>query len=61
VPTITQPSFAGGELAPGLHGRVDLARYQTGLRLCENFVILRTGGAMNRPGFRWIGEVWRRS
>ena len=45
-----QPSFAAGELSPLLYGRVDLAKYQVGLKLCSNFMVLPFGGVSNRPG-----------
>lgn len=45
-----QPSFASGELAPSLYARVDVARYQTGLRLCRNFFVMPYGGVRNRAG-----------
>ena len=57
MPTTIQPSFTGGELAPSLYSRVDLARYATGLRTCRNFVVQRHGGVANRPGTRFIGEA----
>ena len=58
MPTrIIQPSFAGGELAPGLYGRVDLGKYQVGVRLCRNAFVRLHGGLSNRPGMRFIGEV----
>lgn len=50
-------SFAGGELAPELQGRIDLDKYQTGLALCENFIPLAHGPAQARPGFRYVIEV----
>lgn len=49
-------SFAGGELSPGLAARADLARYQSGLKTCRNFLVQRHGGVSNRPGLRFIGE-----
>lgn len=52
-----QPSFTGGELAPSLHARTDLAKYSVGLRTCRNFMIHPHGGASSRPGFGFIGEV----
>lgn len=52
-----QPSFAAGELAPSLYARVDLARYQTGLRLCSNFFVMPYGGVKNRPGTVFINET----
>jgi len=55
--SIIQPSFAGGELAPSLHARVDLAKYAVGLKLCRNFFAHAHGGVSNRPGTEFIGEV----
>ena len=52
-----QPSFAAGELAPSLYARVDLARYQTGLRLCSNFFVMPYGGVKNRPGTVFVNET----
>jgi hypothetical protein len=54
---LIQPSFAGGELAPSLHARVDLAKYAVGLRRCRNFFVHAHGGASNRTGTQFIGEV----
>jgi hypothetical protein len=48
-----QRSFGGGELAPALHARADLAKYVAGLRTCKNFIVLRAGGVSNRPGLRF--------
>jgi hypothetical protein len=50
-----KPSFAGGELSPALYARVDLAQYQIGARLIENFIVLPQGGLVNRPGTRVLG------
>jgi len=58
---IHQASFASGELDPGLHARVDLARYYTGLARCRNFFVLPQGGARNRSGFRYIDTVYQDS
>jgi len=55
--TVIQRSFAGGEIAPALYARVDISKYQTGLRTLRNFFVMRHGGATNRPGTRFIGEV----
>lgn len=57
MPTLIQPSFAAGELAPALHARVDLAKYAVGLKRCRNFFIHAHGGASNRPGFQFVGEL----
>lgn len=57
MPKLLQPSFSGGEIAPGLYGRVDLQRYATSLRTCRNFVVLPQGGVSNRAGTQFIAEV----
>lgn len=55
--TIPQPSLSGGEMAPSLHGRVDIARYQTSLKTCLNFVSQAYGGVKNRAGSRYIAAA----
>lgn len=55
--SVIQPSFASGELAPSLYARIDLARYQTGLKLCRNFYVMPYGGIKNRPGTKYIGST----
>lgn len=52
-----QRSFAGGEITPELYGRLDLAKFQTGLARAENFIILPHGPAANRPGTEFVAEV----
>lgn len=52
-----QPAFTAGVLSPALHARVDLAKYQTGLKTGRNLFIHAHGGASNRPGFEFINEV----
>lgn len=52
---IIQRSFGGGELAPTQHAHADQLKYETGLRRCRNFFVLRAGGVANRPGLRFIG------
>lgn len=55
MPAFILSSFAKGELAPALHGRVDTAAYQVGLRTARNLIIHTTGGASNRPGSVFVG------
>lgn len=43
-------SFSGGEVSPQVYGRVDIAKYQTGCRTLENFVVRVHGGVQRRPG-----------
>jgi hypothetical protein len=57
APAIIQPAFAAGELAPGLHARVDLAKYHTGAKLLRNFFVQPSGGVSNRPGTMFVGRA----
>jgi hypothetical protein len=50
-------SFAGGEITPEMFGRIDLAKFQTGLRQCLNFITLPHGPAARRPGFFFVNEA----
>lgn len=50
-------SFGGGEVTPELLGRIDDAKYQSGLALCRNFITKPHGPAENRPGFEFVREV----
>lgn len=44
-------SFAGGEITPEMHGRIDNLKNQTGLALCRNGLVLPHGPVSKRPGF----------
>lgn len=50
-------SMAGGEIAPSCHGRVDLAKYQTALKTCRNWIVQPYGGVKNRTGTKLIAET----
>lgn len=50
-------SFSGGELSPEMFGRVDDAKFQSGLALCRNFITKPHGPAENRAGTRFVREV----
>ncbi len=52
-----QPSFAAGELSPFLYGRADMAKFHVGARTMQNFFVHPHGGASNRPGTQFVGEV----
>lgn len=54
---ITQRSFIAGELSPALYARADLAKYTTGVAKLTNYTVRAQGGAYNRPGLRYVGEV----
>jgi hypothetical protein len=56
VKNITR-SFAGGEIAPELFGRLDLTKFQTGLAFCRNFEVLPHGPVRNRAGYVYVNEV----
>jgi len=49
------PSFAAGELSPGLAARVDLAKYHVGAALLENMFVDFKGGVASRPGTQYLG------
>lgn len=58
---ILLPSFAAGELAPALQGRVDLAKYQVGLATCLNWFVHPFGGVSTRAGTAFVGETCDRA
>lgn len=51
------PSFGAGVLAPGLLGRIDLSKYQVGLKTGKNIFIEAHGGFVNRAGTKFVDEV----
>ena len=54
---VLQPSLSGGELSPGMRGRVDMARYAVSLGRARNVITKPTGGAAKRPGTIMRGRV----
>lgn len=52
-----QPSFAGGVLGPGLHGRIDINKYDIGLKVGKNVFIHAHGGLSNRAGTRFVAQM----
>jgi hypothetical protein len=54
---LLQPTLTAGEVSPSLYGRVDIARYGTGLRRCRNFIVRPYGGVENRPGFQYVDDA----
>ena len=52
-----QTNFTAGELSPRVNSRVDIAKYNNGLKVAENLEILIHGGARGRPGSRYVAEV----
>jgi hypothetical protein len=57
MPQISQRNFTGGELAPELHSRTDISKYQNGLGKCENFIVKPQGGLDSRSGTKYIDEL----
>lgn len=47
-------SFAGGEITPEMFGRLDNVKFQTGLALCRNALVLPHGPVTKRPGFGYV-------
>jgi len=56
VRTLTR-SFGGGEVTPEFFGRIDDVKYQTGLAMCRNFIVLPHGPVSNRPGTTFVREA----
>ncbi len=52
-----QRSFNGGELTPEMFGQINDAKFQSGLALCRNFIVLPHGPAANRPGTAYVRAV----
>jgi len=50
-------SFAGGEIAPEMYGRIDDVKYQSGAAMLRNFVTKPQGPAYNRPGTAFVRET----
>lgn len=51
-----QTSFAGGEIAPALFGRTDIAQYEIACETIQNFLIRPYGSAISTPGTEFIAE-----
>ncbi len=49
-----QFSFNGGVISPDMFGRIDQAKYQTGVAKCKNFYVELFGGLTYRAGFRYV-------
>jgi hypothetical protein len=47
-------SFAGGEITPEMYGRLDNVKFQTGLALCRNAIVLPHGPVTKRSGLAWV-------
>ncbi|MBT7349710.1 hypothetical protein HN803_02850, partial [candidate division WWE3 bacterium] len=52
-----KPNFTAGELAPTLHSRTDISKYQNGVANAENMIILPHGGLRRRPGLATVEDT----
>lgn len=52
-----QRSFAGGEITPELYARLDLTKFQTGVALARNMIVLPHGPLTRRPGTEFCAEA----
>lgn len=52
-----QTNFTAGELSPRVGSRIDVAKYNNGVKTGENCEFLVQGGARRRPGLRHVAEV----
>lgn len=52
-----QSNFSGGELSEEMQSRTDVSKYQSGVKLAENFMIRPQGGMAFRGGFRQVCEI----
>lgn len=55
--TPIQTNFTAGELSPRVGSRVDIAKYNNGLKRGENLQFLVQGGGRRRPGTRYVAET----
>ena len=52
-----QTNFTAGQLSARLHGRVDVNKYNNGLKTQKNAYSLPHGGVVRRGGFNYVAEV----
>ena len=52
-----QTNFTAGQLSPRLHGRVDVNKYNNGLKTQKNAYSLPHGGVVRRGGFKYVAGV----
>ena len=50
APRLYQLAFSGGEISPGMFGRIDDAHYRSGAKTLRNFVPIAQGPVLRRPG-----------
>jgi hypothetical protein len=52
-----QTNLTSGELDPLLRGRSDVKHYFNGGEFLRNVLVVPQGGAIRRPGLRWVSEL----
>ena len=52
--TVMQSSFAGGEISPLAHARIDAERYYQSAQSIQNMIVLPQGPAIRRPGTEFV-------
>ena len=52
-----QPAFNAGEFSPRLLARTDFSKYRLACRKLANLIPLAHGGAMRRPGTRFVAAA----
>jgi len=52
-----QTNLTSGELDPLVRGRPDVKHYYNGAEFLRNVLVIPQGGAVRRPGLRWIKEL----
>ncbi len=52
-----QTNFTAGEVSPRLLARVDVSKYENAVETLENMTVAPHGGAVRRPGTRFVAEV----
>jgi len=59
VPNIRgfQASFNGGVVTPEFWGRIDDQKYQSGMAMCNNFIVLPHGPVVNCPGTQFVAAT----
>lgn len=58
---IIETNWTGGELSPFLNARVDIAKYQSGAKVMQDFHPVVQGGALTRDGTMQLGLAKGRS
>jgi hypothetical protein len=52
-----QTNFTAGELSPRVQSRIDVAKYNNGLKIAENVQVMVQGGSRRRAGLRMAAET----